>query len=79
MGMNGEGIGKWQDVTFFIKDAVVGDEIEAAVTKMKNITVTGESCGLRSPLLFAWSPAVRWRRPAAAVRCRRWPMGSSWS
>ena len=35
MGMNGEGIGKWQDVTFFIKDAVVGDEIEAAVTKMK--------------------------------------------
>lgn len=31
MGMNGEGIGKYQGMTFFIKDAVVGDVIEAAV------------------------------------------------
>lgn len=43
MGMNGEGIGKWQDVTFFIKDAVVGDEIEAAVTKMKKTLRLRES------------------------------------
>lgn len=35
MGMNGEGIGKYQGMTFFIKDAVVGDVIEAAVTKLK--------------------------------------------
>ena len=41
--MNGEGIGKWQDVTFFIKDAVVGDEIEAAVTKMKKTLRLRES------------------------------------
>lgn len=35
MGMNGEGIGKYQGMTFFIKDAVVGDVIEAAATKLK--------------------------------------------
>ncbi len=35
MGMDGEGIGKYEGMTFFIKDAVVGDTIEAAVTKLK--------------------------------------------
>lgn len=35
MGVNGEGIGKYEGMTFFIKDAVVGDEILAGVTKLK--------------------------------------------
>ena len=35
MGVNGEGIGKYDGMTFFIKDAVVGDEILAGVTKLK--------------------------------------------
>ena len=35
MGVNGEGVGKCEGMTFFIKDAVVGDEILAGVTKLK--------------------------------------------
>lgn len=33
MGVNGEGIGKFEGYTFFIKDAVVGDYVEAKVMK----------------------------------------------
>ncbi len=35
MGVNGEGIGKYDGMTFFVKDAIVGDEIIAGVTKLK--------------------------------------------
>lgn len=35
MGVDGEGIGKYEGMTFFVKDAVLGDEIEARITKMK--------------------------------------------
>lgn len=56
MGMNGEGIGKWQDVTFFIKDAVVGDEIEAAVTKMKKHYGYGRVVRIEKPSPFRVEP-----------------------
>lgn len=39
MGADGEGIGKYGGMTFFVKDAVIGDEVEARVTKLK------KSCG----------------------------------
>ena len=32
MGVDGEGIGKYDGMTFFVKDAVLGDEIEARIT-----------------------------------------------
>ncbi|MDR1800287.1 MAG: 23S rRNA (uracil(1939)-C(5))-methyltransferase RlmD [Lachnospiraceae bacterium] len=35
IGANGEGIGGVDDYTLFVKDAVIGDEIEAIVTKIK--------------------------------------------
>lgn len=35
MGVGGEGIGKHDGMTFFIKDAVMGDVVEAKVTKLK--------------------------------------------
>ncbi len=35
MGIHGEGIGKYDGMTFFVKDAVIGDEIVAGVTKLK--------------------------------------------
>ena len=35
MGVNGEGIGKIDGIPFFVKDAVIGDEIEARITKLK--------------------------------------------
>ena len=34
MGVDGEGIGKYDGMTFFVKDAVLGDEIEARITKL---------------------------------------------
>ena len=33
MGIGGEGIGKYEGMTFFVKDAVIGDEILAGVTE----------------------------------------------
>ena len=35
MGVDGQGIGKYDGMTFFVKDAVIGDEIRARVTKLK--------------------------------------------
>ena len=35
MGIGGEGIGKYDGMTFFVKDAIIGDEIVAGVTKLK--------------------------------------------
>ncbi|MFR1728669.1 TRAM domain-containing protein, partial [[Clostridium] hylemonae] len=35
IGVNGEGIGKVDGYTLFIKDAVIGDVVEAKVTKAK--------------------------------------------
>ncbi len=34
MGVNGEGCGRYEDAAFFVKDAVIGDEVEAVITKM---------------------------------------------
>ncbi len=35
MGTNGEGIGHFEGMTFFVKDALIGDEILAGATKLK--------------------------------------------
>lgn len=35
MGIDGEGIGKYEGMTFFVKDAIIGDEIDAKITKLK--------------------------------------------
>ncbi|MBR5930628.1 MAG: 23S rRNA (uracil(1939)-C(5))-methyltransferase RlmD [Lachnospiraceae bacterium] len=35
MGVNGEGIGKTEGCTFFVKNAVIGDTVSAVVTKLK--------------------------------------------
>ena len=35
MGVDGEGIGKIDGFPFFVKDAVVGDRVEAKVVKVK--------------------------------------------
>ena len=35
MGTDGEGIGKIEGFTFFVKDAVIGDQVEAKVMKVK--------------------------------------------
>lgn len=35
MGVNGEGIGKSDGATFFVKDAVIGDQVRVKIMKMK--------------------------------------------
>ena len=35
IGVNGEGIGKTEGYTFFVKDAMIGDTVSAIITKMK--------------------------------------------
>ena len=35
MGVNGEGIGKTEGYTFFVKNALIGDTVSAVITKMK--------------------------------------------
>ena len=35
MGVDGEGIGKHEGMTFFVKDAIIGDRILAKATKLK--------------------------------------------
>lgn len=35
MGVGGEGIGKAEGMTFFVKDAIIGDVIRARITKLK--------------------------------------------
>lgn len=35
MGVDGEGIGKFEGMTFFVKDAIIGDSIKARITKLK--------------------------------------------
>ncbi len=35
MGVDGEGIGKYGGMTFFVKDALIGDVINARITKLK--------------------------------------------
>lgn len=37
LGVNGEGIGKVDGYTLFIKDAIIGDVVEAKVMKAKKI------------------------------------------
>ncbi|MCD8216904.1 MAG: TRAM domain-containing protein, partial [Clostridiales bacterium] len=35
MGAAGEGIGKYEGMTFFVKDALIGDKVRARATKLK--------------------------------------------
>ena len=37
MGVDGEGIGHYEGMTFFVKDALIGDVITAKVMKMKKL------------------------------------------
>ena len=39
-GIDGEGIGKADGFTVFVKDAVIGDTVRAKIMKAKKITVT---------------------------------------
>ena len=79
MGVDGEGIGKYDGMTFFVKDAVLGDEIEARITKMKKNYGYARVEQILSPSKFRVTPQCELHRDAADVRYRRWIMKSSWN
>ena len=64
MGVDGEGIGKYEGMTFFVKDAVIGDTIRAGITKLKKN--------------YGYARVQEILEPAAA-RSRRWTIGSSFA
>ena len=51
IGIDGEGIGKLDGMTFFVKDAVIGDEIEARITKLKKKILRNIHCDMFNNLL----------------------------
>lgn len=77
MGTDGEGIGHYDGMTFFVKDALIGDVITARATKLKKTMATQEWKRLRPLPLFALSRNVSCTRGVAAARYRRSPMKSS--
>lgn len=64
IGINGEGIGKFEGFTFFVKDAVVGDVIEGKIMKMKKNYGYARLMQVLSP-----SPARGTPRCAYARQC----------
>lgn len=53
MGTDGEGIGRTEGFTFFVKDAVIGDTIEAKVMKVKS--AKPNRLGAGNPQRFAYA------------------------
>lgn len=64
MGIDGEGIGKYEGFTFFVKDAVVGDTIEAKIMKLKKNYGYARLMQVQKP-----SPVRRVPRCAQARQC----------
>ena len=59
VGVNGEGIGKAFGYTLFVKDAIVGDKVEAVVTKAKKNYGYAKMLNILEP-----SPVVKDLSPA---------------
>jgi len=72
MGHDGEGIGKVDGYTVFVKDTVIGDKVQAKIMKAK------KNYGYARLVEIGSSHAVRTPVSAAAARSRRFPMKNSW-
>ena len=79
MGVDGEGIGKYDGMTFFVKDAVLGDEIEARITKMKKNYGYARVEQILSPSKFRVTPQCELHRRCGGCQIQRWIMKSSWN
>ena len=51
MGVDGEGIGKYEGMTFFVKDAVIGDTIRAASRSLRRTTLCQSAGDFRAVAL----------------------------
>lgn len=77
MGEDGAGIGRVDGYIWFVKDALIGDTIEASAMKMKKITALLVLCASSPRQKAAWRRNVRWREPAADASFRNWTIKSS--
>ena len=68
MGVDGEGIGKYDGMTFFVKDAVLGNEIEARITKMKKNYGTRF---LHVDFIYIWKKTENWMKKSYGMRHRK--------
>ena len=75
IGIGGEGIGKVDGYTLFIKDAVIGDTVEVKVMKAK------KNYGYARLMRIVKESAFRVsaQDAVADARFRRWITGNSWS
>lgn len=78
IGIGGEGIGKVDGYTLFIKDAVIGDTVEVKVMKAKKNYGYARLMRIVKESAFRVS-AVRRQDAVADARFRRWITGNSWS
>lgn len=77
MGEDGAGIGRVDGYIWFVKDALIGDTIEASAMKMKKNYGFAVLCASSPRQKAAWRRNVRWREPAADASFRNWTIKSS--
>ena len=72
MGVDGEGIGKHEGMTFFVKDAIIGDRILAKATKLKKNYGYARLEKLLEPSSYRVPPKCPWSRQCGG--CQIQPM-----
>lgn len=79
LGTDGNGIGKVNGYTLFIKDTVPGDIVEAKVIKVKKNYGYARVERFYSPLLFVWNQSVNMPKAVVVVSYNRYRMRNSWN
>ena len=79
IGVNGEGIGKIDGYTLFIKDAVIGDVVEAKIMKAKKNYGYARMIQIIEPSKDRVEPKCKFARQCGGCQIQQIPMRSSWS
>lgn len=75
IGIDGEGIGKIDGFPFFIKDAIVGDVVEAKVTKAKKTYAYARVEKVITPSLFRVEPKCAFHRQCGGCQIQAMDYG----
>ncbi len=59
IGVNGEGIGRLDGYTLFVKDAVIGDQVEVKVMKAKKNYGYAKLMQILTPSIYREEPRCR--------------------
>lgn len=74
MGVDGEGIGKVDNIPLFVKDALIGDVVSVKIMKMKKNYGYARLLEILEPSKDRVTPPCEFHRSCGAVRFRRFPM-----